>query len=123
MTLHHFRHESVQSAAACRHELQHSCTFMLGLERPFNRVDLSPNPPNANQKLFFCFGCVGHAIHYTIAQYSKVKGSIKYGVGAARSYNSSRPAWDLGFDAVHRTLHRHAGCPFALGSFSTLSAI
>jgi hypothetical protein len=30
--------------------------------------------------LFFFFGCVSHGIHYTIAQYSKLKGPSENGI-------------------------------------------
>jgi hypothetical protein len=31
---------------------------------------LTPNASNANQKLFFIFGCMSHESNYTITEYS-----------------------------------------------------
>ena len=59
--LHDFRHQAIQRPAAGRHEVQNAGAILLGLERPLERLDLSPNAPNSDQQLIFSFGCVCHA--------------------------------------------------------------
>lgn len=60
MPFHDLGHETVECPAASGHELEDSGTFLLGIERSFDRIDLSSNPTNACQKFFFVFSGVSH---------------------------------------------------------------
>ena len=57
---HDLGHETIQCPSTSSHELKDPGALLLGIERSLDCIDLSPNPSNACQKLFFVFACVSH---------------------------------------------------------------
>jgi len=58
--LDHFRDESIERTAARGRLLQDVCTLDIGVDRPFDRLDLAAQPLDAVQEFHFFSSDVAH---------------------------------------------------------------